>query len=90
MGQASQISAHVSRDTRSLLERYVAATGIKKGHVIEQALRSYLAGREAIPEDVTIPPRVVVTRASGERVFRRMTNPRPTETLRRLLRPLAR
>ncbi len=41
MDKETQISALVSRTTRELLERRVRATGVKKGHLVEQALQHY-------------------------------------------------
>ena len=38
----TQISAHVSDTTKELVERYVEAHGVKKGHLIEEALLHHL------------------------------------------------
>jgi hypothetical protein len=68
----TQISANISPETRDRLERYVRARGMKKGFVIEQALLHHLQAISEIPEDIVIPPRLVVTAASGERLLERL------------------
>jgi len=45
---------------------------LKKGFVIEQALLHHLQATNEIPEEVVIPPRLVVTSASGERLLERL------------------
>lgn len=85
MLRRSQISAFVCRETRARLDRYVRATGEKKGHVIERALEHHLQALEELPADVIIPARVVVTRKSGEAILRRLAHPRPTRALRELM-----
>jgi hypothetical protein len=45
MSQETQISALVSRTTTDLLERHVRTTGVKKGHVVEEAPRHHLRAR---------------------------------------------
>ena len=68
----TQISANISPETRDRLERYVRARGLKKGFVIEQALLHHLRAISELPEEVVIPPRLVVTSASGERLLERL------------------
>ncbi|OGA62696.1 MAG: hypothetical protein A3G81_15605 [Betaproteobacteria bacterium RIFCSPLOWO2_12_FULL_65_14] len=86
MDKETQISALVSRTTRELLERRVRATGVKKGHLVEQALQHYLVALEHLPADVIVHPRLVVTRKSGERVLRQLRSGKPTKALRALMR----
>lgn len=86
MERDSQISAVVSSTTRSLLEKHVRRTGIKKGHLVEQALLHYLQALDALPSDVIIPPVITVTRRSGEEILKRIANPRPTPRLRKLFK----
>ena len=86
MERESQVSAPVSATTRMLLEKHVRATGVKKGHLIEEALLHHLRAIDALPPDVIVPPRIVVTRRSGEEMAKRMTSRRPTKQLRDLLR----
>jgi len=86
MESDTQISAIVSRTTKELLERYVRATGVKKGHLIEQALRHHLQALQEVPADVIVHPKLVVTRKSGEKVLKEMERGKPTRALRDLLR----
>jgi len=69
---ATQISATISPATRERLERYVRARGMKKGYVIEQALLHHLQALSELPEDVVIPPRIVVDAASGQEILDRL------------------
>jgi hypothetical protein len=86
MESDTQISAVVSRTTKELLERYVRATGVKKGHLIEQALRHHLQALQEVPADVIVHPKLVVTRKSGEKVLKEMERGKPTRALRDLMR----
>jgi len=86
MEKETQISALVSPTTRELLERHVRATGVKKGHLVEQALRHHLQALQALPADVIIHPRLVVTRKSGAGILRQMAAGVPTRALRDLMR----
>lgn len=85
MVREAQISAVVSSETRDLLERHARATGVKKGHLIETALRHHLQALEALPADVVVNPRLVVTRRSGEEILSRIRSPRPTKALKKLM-----
>ena len=81
----TQISANISPETRDRLERYVRARGMKKGFVIEQALLHHLQAISEIPEDIVIPPRLVVTAASGERLLERLESQEaPNQAMREL------
>lgn len=81
-----QISALVSRATRQMLERHARATGVKKGHLVEQALRHHLQALEALPADIIVHPTLVVTRRSGAAILRQIAKGKPTRALRDLLR----
>lgn len=86
MARATQVSAPISEETRELLEQHVKATGVKKGHFIESALRYHLRALHELPADVLVPPRLVLTRRSLEQVARRLRSPgRPTKALRDLM-----
>jgi hypothetical protein len=86
MEKETQISAIVSVTTKDLLERHVRATGIKKGHLVEAALRHHLQALQELPADVVVHPRVVVSRRSGEALAQRLTSRRrPTSALRKLM-----
>ena len=77
-----QISAVISESTKELMERYVRATGVKKGHLVEQALRHHL---QALPADVIVHPKLVVTRKSGAALLKEIEKAKPTKALHDLL-----
>ncbi len=83
--KTAQISAYVSVETRKLLDKYVRERGVKKAFVIETALLHHLKAMGEIPLDVVIPPRLVVTRQSGEKILDSIENPaEPTDVMRAL------
>jgi len=86
MEKETQISALVSATTKELLERHVRATGVKKGHLVELALRHHLQALRELPADVIVHPRLVVTRKSGQAILKEMRAGRPTRALRNLMR----
>jgi hypothetical protein len=86
MPKETQISALISATTRERLERHVRATGVKKGHLIEQALLHHLQALDEIPAEYIIHPRIVVSRESFERVIEEAENATPTQALRDLMR----
>ena len=85
MERETQISAIVSQSTRDLLERHVRATGVKKGHLVEQALRHHLQALHELPADVIIHPKLVVTRRSGAAVLKQLRSGKSTKALRDLM-----
>ena len=86
MDQDTQISALVSRSTKELLERHVRATGVKKGHVVEQALLHHLRALHDLPADAVVHARLAVTRKSGAAILKRIDTGKPTAALRGLMR----
>jgi hypothetical protein len=86
MEKESQISAFVSRATKELLERHVRATGVKKGHLVEQALQHYLVALAHLPADMVVHPKLVVSRKSGDAILRQLRTGKPTRALRALMR----
>lgn len=85
MAAVRQISASISPETRELLERYVAAHGVKKSLVIETALLHHLSVLDAIPTDLVIPPVLHVSRETGETILDRVEDPAPpTAAMREL------
>ena len=86
MTRSTQISAPISQETKDLLEKHVKATGIKKGHLIESALRYHLRALHELPADVLVPARLVLTRRSFNNVADRIRSPGPpTDELRDLM-----
>jgi len=47
----------------------VRQTGVKKGHLVEQALLHYLQALDELPVEYIIPPRIVVSRRTGEEML---------------------
>lgn len=82
----TQISAYISEATKQRVERYVKAHGVKKGHLIEQALLHHLQALAEIPADLIIPPRLVLTPESSKRVAEMILNPpKPTPAMKALM-----
>jgi len=86
MERETQISAVVSRTTSELLDQHVRATGVKKGRLVEQALRHHLRALQELPADAIVHPTLVVTRRSGQEILKQIEKGKPTRALRRLLR----
>lgn len=85
MGE-TQISAYISDATKEQVERYVEAHGIKKGHLVEEALLHHLQALRELPADLVIPPKITLTSRSFREVTRLVREPRrPTRALRALL-----
>ncbi|MBI3892814.1 MAG: hypothetical protein HY303_14925, partial [Candidatus Wallbacteria bacterium] len=65
---------------------HVRKTGIKKGHLIETALRHHLAALAELPSDVVIPPRILLSRQGFEELADRLFSPGlPSRELRALM-----
>jgi len=87
MARPKQVSAPISKETKELLERQSKATGVKKGHLIESALRYHLRALQELPADALVTPRIVLTRRSFQQVVERLRSPgEPSEELRGLMR----
>jgi hypothetical protein len=82
----TQISAIISETTRNLLEKHVRATGVKKGHLVEQALLHHMQALEELPLEFIIHPRIVVSRKTGEAILKQTKSAEPTPALRKLMR----
>jgi hypothetical protein len=81
-----QISAHISEEMIEQVERFADAHGVKKGALVEQALRHHLLALRELPADVVIPPRLQLSEASFAEVAERVAKPRrPTKALRALM-----
>ena len=86
MTNETQISAQISDTTRSLMERHVRQTGVKKGHLVEQALLHHLQALDELPSEYIIHPRIVVSRKTGDALLRQTRSAKPTPALRDLMR----
>lgn len=81
-----QISAYVSEETRALLDQAADAWGLKKGHVIEEALVHYLHALRELPADVIVPSHIVLTEQSARSVAAGLDKPSaPTPTMQSLM-----
>jgi len=81
----TQISAHISEETKQRLEKLVRRTGQTRGRVIEDALVQHLQALEELPAEVIVPARIVLSAESAARVRQMITQPPPpTEELKRL------
>jgi hypothetical protein len=82
-----QISAEISQGTKQLLERYSRAHGIKKQFLIESALLHHIQALEELPASIIIPPRLVVSAASGRKIAELISRrQKPTSDLVELMR----
>lgn len=82
----TQISAFISDTTKELVERYVDAHGVKKGHLVEEALLHHMQALRDLPVDLIIPPRLVVSRTAFDRIESLVKEPRkPTRAMRGLM-----
>ena len=82
----TQISAYISEATKEQVEQYAAAHGVKKGHLVEEALLHHLQALRELPADIIIPPRLELSAESFEKVVELVEKPRkPTKALRALM-----
>ena len=82
----TQISAFISDTTKELVERYAEAHGVKKGHLVEEALLHHLQALRELPADLIIPPRLIVSRDTFDRVAELVERPRePVQAMRDLM-----
>ena len=81
----TQVSAHISEETKARLERFVRRTGQTRGRVIEDALLQHLQALDELPAEVLVPARLVLSAQSATRVRQMITRPPdPTEEMKRL------
>jgi len=79
----NQISAYISLGTNEMVERYAKARGLKKAHLIEDALLHHLQALRELPADIIIPPRIRVDEKTAEALRRRVHKPRqPTKAMK--------
>lgn len=84
---STQISAHISDETRSQIETFVRRRGITKARLVEDALQHHLAALREIPDDLVVPARLVLTRESFEDVIAEIeSDAPPSDALRELIR----
>lgn len=87
MTTTTQVSAYISEETKTEIEAYVKRRGVKKAHLIEEALQHHLQALREIPEDLVIPSRLVLTREAMAEIAERIEGKgEPTEALKSLFR----
>ncbi len=83
----TQISAYISDEAKAALETYAKRRGVKKAHVIEEALLHHLQALREIPEDIVIPARLVLSEKSMQDLADRLgADEEPSAELRALFR----
>ena len=86
MSVLDQLSTPITRETREMLDRFSKKTGIKKGYLIEEALRSYLIAHEGLPRDLVVPSTLELTAASSKKFVREVRARKPNTALKKLMR----
>lgn len=87
MSTTTQVSAHISAETKAEVEAYVKRRGVKKAYLIEEALQHHLQALREIPEDLIIPARLVLTDDVMAEIAERITREdQPTGALKALFR----
>lgn len=87
MSTTTQVSAHISKETKAEVEAYVKRRGVKKAWLIETALQHHLQALREIPEDLIIPSQLVLTDEAMTEIADRITREQqPTEALTALFR----
>jgi hypothetical protein len=86
MPKETQISAQISDTTRELMERHVRRAGVKKGHLVEQALLHHLQALDELPAEYIVHPRLVVSRKVAAELLRRRASAEVAPALRDLMR----
>jgi len=83
---ATQISAYISNDTKSLVEAYSKKSGVKKGFLIEDALLHHLQALKEFPLDIIIPAQITLTEDCMNQLASMLENPpKPTEDLKKIM-----
>ncbi len=82
MPSETQISAFITDETKAEIERYTRATGVKKNHLVEEALRHHLLALRTLPADIVVHPRIVISATSGAALSK---SRKPTAKLKALM-----
>ena len=83
---STQISAHISNETKAQLEAFVTSRGVTRARLIEDALQHHLQALRDIPEDLVVPSRLVVSEATLKQLLARIeSDDPPTAALRKLM-----
>jgi len=82
----TQISAHISDETKVQLEAFVKSRGITRARLIEDALQHHPQALREIPDDVVVPFRLLVSDVSMERLVKLIeSGSEPSPGLRELM-----
>jgi uncharacterized protein (DUF1778 family) len=82
----SRISAHVSEGTKWKLDHLSERRGMRKAFVLEQALLYHFRALEELPEDAFLPPRLVLSQSSFQKIISLIDNPpSPTKAMQELM-----
>lgn len=76
----------ITHETRQMLDRYSKRTGIKKSHLIEEALRSYLIALEGLPAELVVPSTIRLSANSSKIFVRMLRKTKPNVALKKLMR----
>lgn len=71
-----QISAFIAEETKSALDRYVEATGLKKNRVIEEALQRHLAAVDELPASMIVETHLETTAEGWAMIWDMIDNDR--------------
>ena len=83
---STQISAHISDETKAQLEAFVRSRGVTRARLIEDALQHHLQALREIPDDLVVPSRLLVSGVSMERLVKLIeSDDPPTPALRELM-----
>ena len=83
----TQISAYISDEARAALETYVKRRGVKKAHVIEEALLHHLQALKELPGDIVIPARLELSEKAMKEVADRLSaDEEPSPSLKALFK----
>ncbi len=81
-----QISAVVSDETQRLLDSTVQKRGLKKGFLIETALRHYLVALNTIPGEFIVPPVLSLSTEGWKALTKALEDPgEPASALKKLM-----
>ncbi|CAN2041389.1 Ribbon-helix-helix protein CopG domain-containing protein [Candidatus Magnetomoraceae bacterium gMMP-15] len=85
--QSANISANISFETFKLMEHYVHQKGIQTSILLENAILHYLQAIDYLPEDIIIPPKIIVSKTCGENLLKCIENPsKPTKAMKALFK----
>ncbi len=83
--QQIKVSTRVSPETRKMMDEYVRLRGEKEAVLVETALLHHLKALREFPEDMIIPPRILISEDSGRMILESLDNPpEPTDAMRSL------